>query len=318
MEENSGFSGEEREAGRRLLERCRLRVVVQSLSRAPFTRHRRTPLITGGGLLAIALLFSQCKRPATISASKAREHVELLVAAVRSDLEEVRKGLPEGARLVEPYLLEGKYEEPGESRAILDKARSKVQDLRVAKSTFFALADPRGIVIRSDQEHDSLSGKALFAAFPELKSALSGKYVETRGSLPEASGVRGRKDGQWVAAIGIGEPGNAKGLYVTGWSWSGYAYRLENQLRSSVRSADAEEKDPLVYVYVVVGGEVYGAPISPEVNARAVQNERFLERAKDLVLSEEREITGREFGIAFVRTPALGSDVGIAVLRSET
>jgi hypothetical protein len=113
---------------------------------------------------------------------------------------------------------------------------------------------------------------------------------------------------------------DTKGLYVTGWSWSAYAYRLENQLRSSVRSElDRQGKEPLVYVYVVVGGDVFGAPISPDVNAKAVADQRFLEGAKDApVAGVELEITGRAFGMAFQRTPPLGADVGVAVLRSET
>jgi hypothetical protein len=38
--------------------------------------------------------------------------------------------------------------------------------------------------------------------------------------------------------------------------------------------------------------------------------------AEPLVL--ELEITGREFGLAFIRVEELGKDVGVAVLRSET
>lgn len=294
---------------------------MQTPSHSSFARQRLTStVITLIALTGILLSISQCKRAGAISVARAKEHVSVLMAAVQGDLQEVRKGLPEGAGLVKEYLRAGKYEEPTESLHVLNRARSKVQDLRVAKSTFFALVNVRGTVLRSDQEHDALAGKNLFGAFPELKGALAGKYLETRGSLAEAAGVRGRKDGQWVAAIGVNEAGEAIGLYLTGWSWSRYAYRLENHLRSSVRSAlSADEKEPLLYVYLVVGGEVFGAPISPEINARAVQKERFLERATgSAVLAEEREITGRDFGIAFQRAPELGAEVGVAVLRSET
>ena len=108
--------------------------------------------------------------------------------------------------------------------------------------------------------------------------------------------------------------GQVRGLYVTGWSWSAYAYRLENQLRSQVRSGLGEgDKEPLVYVYMVVEKEVYGAPVSPDVNARAVKERNFKTPAK-----LELEITGRAFGMAYAPAPAFGPDVGIAVLRSET
>ncbi|HEY8944352.1 MAG TPA: hypothetical protein VIM73_08820 [Polyangiaceae bacterium] len=270
-------------------------------------------------LLGLVTLMG-CNRTSELSVQQAREHVALLAKAVRTDVEEVRQGLPKGAEFVKEYLRAEKYEEPAEARDVLDRARNKVQDLRVAKSTFFALTDVRGTVIRSDQEHDALAGKGLFAAFPKLQDALTGKYVETRGNMAEAAGVRGRKDGQWVAAVAARDGAEARGLYVTGWSWSAYAYRLENQLRGAVRSSQqAGEKDPLLYVYVVVEKDVFGAPVSPDVNARAVAEEAFFGKARGAeVATAEREITGRRFGIAFQRTPELGDEVGIAVLRSET
>jgi hypothetical protein len=111
-----------------------------------------------------------------------------------------------------------------------------------------------------------------------------------------------------------------KGLYVMGWSWSAYAYRLERALSSNLRSALAEnEKMPLVYVYVVVGKDVFGTPISPEVNAHAIAALAPLSNASATTpTSFELEIAGREFGLAVELAPDLGKDVAVAVLRSET
>jgi len=263
----------------------------------------------------LLLLFLACKRESEVSARKAEEHVRLVVEAVRTDVEEIRQGLPKGAEHVKPYFVAGSFEDATAAREVLDRARNKVQDLRVAKSTFFALVTPDGNVLRSDQEHDALAGKNSFSGFGELRTALSGKYVETRGALDALSGVRGRPDAQWVAAAPVSVDGQVRGLYVTGWSWSAYAYRLENQLRSQVRSGLADrEKEPLVYVYVVVDKDVYGAPISPEVNARAVAERRLAGSPA----TAELELTGRAFGLAYQPTPALGAGVGVVVLRSET
>jgi hypothetical protein len=114
--------------------------------------------------------------------------------------------------------------------------------------------------------------------------------------------------------------GVVKGIYAAGWSWSAYAYRLETQLRGTVRGALAErEHEPLLYVYVVVDKDVFGAPVSPEINARALKEKNLLAQAhgtEPVVL--ELSITEREFGLAFARVPELGPEVGIAVLRSET
>ncbi len=166
-----------------------------------------------------------------------------------------------------------------------------------------------------------MAGKNAFKSFPELKQALSGKYVETRGSMPEAAGVNG-PDGQWVAAAPIVVEGKTRGLYISGWSWASYAYRLENAIRSKVKSEvlnNSSKKEPLIYVYVVVGDQAFGAPVSPEVNAKAILDEKPLEHAQgDAVFAKNVEITGRDFGLAVQRVPALGKDVAVAVLRSET
>jgi hypothetical protein len=270
---------------------------------------------------ACACFLLACTKTGEVSKKKAREHVELLAKAAHVDVEEVRKGLPLGAKELETFFANAKDAENAAAAShALELARNRVQDLRTAKSTFFLLADSNGFILRSDLEHDALAGKNLFSAFPELKAGMS-KYSETRGSMPEAAGVRGRPDAQWAAATPVTKGGAATGLYATGWSWSAYAYRLENQLRSLVKSdaAATKTKEPLVYVYVMVEKEAYGAPISPDVNAKAVKDSGLMGRASgEAVVDIEQEIEGREFGIALRRVPALGTDVAIAVVRSET
>jgi hypothetical protein len=285
---------------------------------------RRLP--TRGALavltVLLALVEGGCAKTGELSKQKARAHVELLAKAAVTDVEEVRKGLPLGAKQLETYFAQDK---PGENavaaKDALDLARNRVQDLRIAKSTFFLIANKDGGVLRSDLEHDSLAGKNLFGAFADLRAAASGKYVEARGSMPEVAGVRGRADAQWTAATPILKGADVAGVYATGWSWSAYAYRLENQLRSQVKSeaAAAKAKEPLVYVYVVVEREAYGAPVSPDVNAKAIKDSGLMGKASgEAVVDAAREIEGRDFGIALRRVPALGADVAIAVVRSET
>jgi len=269
-----------------------------------------------------ALSVAGCKKQSAISAEKAKADVVRLAQATHTDVSEVRSGLPQGAKLLLPIFATGKpaSDDPHAARLALETARNKVQDLRVSKGTFFAVTGSDGIVIRNDQEQDSMAGHALLPAFPELKAALAGQYVESRGSLPEAAGVRGRADGQWIAAQPVLSGTEVKGLYVTGWSWAAYARRLEFALASNLRSALAEgQKMPLVYVYLIVGKEVFGAPISPEVNARAIAQLSPLSNASATTPSSfELEIAGREFGLALELTPDLGKDVAVAVLRSET
>jgi hypothetical protein len=282
------------------------------------------PLPTLGVVAASFALLLGCTKTSEVSKQKARAEVEVLSKAATVDVEEVRKGLPLGAKQLEAFfgLADDKAQaDAAAAKEALNTARGRVQDLRTAKSTFFLIADKMGVIIRSDLEHDALATKNLFNAFGALTGAAAGKYVEARGSMAEAAGVRGRSDGQWAAATPVMKGTEVAGVYATGWSWSAYAYRLENQLRSIVKSEAAETstREPLVYVYVVVDKEAYGAPISPDVNAKAVRDSGLLGRAKgEGVVDATQEIEGRDFGIALRRVPALGSDVAIAVVRSET
>jgi hypothetical protein len=265
-----------------------------------------------------------CRDTGKLSVERAKTHAAFLVETVAKDVEEVRGGLPQGAdALGAKWKAEPSLDTDLKSvQYALEDARRKVQDLRVAKSTFFALADLNGMVLRNDQDPDRMAGKSVMAAFPALADAKT-RYVETTGSMPEASGVRApRPDGQWVAAAPVKVDGVAKGLYVTGWSWASYAYRLEFALRGKIRSqltGDPNDKEPLVYVFVVVGKSVYGAPVSPDVNMSTIAALDPLAKVKeDEPFTAEVNITDRRFGLAVRRTASLGTDIGIAVLRSET
>jgi hypothetical protein len=265
-----------------------------------------------------------CGNTTKLSMVRAEAHVGFLVETAAKDVEEVRRGLPQGAdQLGAQWKTQPTLEaDLKEVHQALEVARRKVQDLRVAKSTFFALADLNGNVLRNDQDQDRMSGRPLFGSFPNLRTAKE-RYVETLGSMPEASGVRApRPDGEWVAGTPVKVDGAVKGLYVTGWAWSSYAYRLEFALRGQIKSELADKKgdhEPLVYAFVVVGKSVYGAPVSPDVSRSSLGELDPLSKVKEAdTYTDHLDITGRTYGVAVKRAPSLGPDVAIAVLRSET
>jgi hypothetical protein len=325
------------------------------------------------GALALGLSLG-CRDTTKVSTERASRHVATLAETVQADVDELRRGLPEGAKTLVPLFRAHSRAagapqaaaapsgsagalasttppavsaaaqpkgaasarpapssgpaEAGASRDVLDaatareallKAREKVQDLRVAKATFFALTDSSAIVLRDDQEQDLMATKPLLPFYPELRRALSGKYAEARGSMPEAAGVRGRADGQWIAAQPVMVEGRVRALYIAGWSWSAYAYRLETSIRGIVRSELPENSsEPLLYVLIIVGKEVFAAPVSPDVDIRAVKDLDPLSQVQgESVWARPITITSRAYGLAVRRTPVLGPDVAIAVLRSE-
>ncbi len=304
------------------------------------------------GLLA-AWPLGGCENTAKTSVAKATPHVSRLVQATSGDIQELERGLPKGARALGQELFPQEKQgvadagvdaaasppkqagasalkDPQELKRVIEAVRAKDPDLRIAKSTFFAVADPSGKVLRNDQQQDLMAGKSLFDSYPELKAALSSKqpFVRARGSMPEASGIRGREDAQLVLASPIregGKPaGEVKALYVSGWSWTSYCYRLENALKGWHQDERGEEngkpgKMPVAYVFAVVGDKVYGAPEAPQVNIDTIAGLKLLEHTQgDSVYSKELEITERSFGVVAQRAPALGEDVAIAILRSET
>ncbi|HMA97680.1 MAG TPA: hypothetical protein VKP30_33575 [Polyangiaceae bacterium] len=275
-------------------------------------------------LAAFALiLLLGCSKSVETSVALAREHVAMLVTVAGTDVEELQRGLPEGAKHLQ-QLYSSKVpprDSLSEVREQLDRARNKVQDLRVAKSTFFVVAEPNGTVLRSDREPDLMAGRNLFTSFPTIRDTLKGTSVVTRGEMPEAAGVKGRRDGQFVVSTPIVADNAVVGVYASGWSWSAYAFRLQNALLSEVRSRrkSEREKEPLLYVYLVVDDSVFGAPSAPEVNAEAIRKLSMLTRINgDQVFATPLEVTGREFGLAVRRAPSLGQNVAVAVLRSET
>lgn len=252
----------------------------------------------------------------------AAKHARRLAETAKQDVVEIRQGLPRGAEELakawgeEPNPLG----DPEAARRLLTRARDKVQDLRVAKSTFFALAGLDGSVVRNDREQDRMAGRPLFASFPELARAASGQYVEALGVMVEAHGVKGKPDAEWVAAQGVRVGDAVRALYVTGWAWTSYAYRLEFALRgqTDIELRGTRKNVPLLYVFVVVGSDVYGSPAAPEVNARAISEHAPLQHlAADGTFSTLLEITGRRFALGVHSAFDLAPGVAIAVLRSE-
>jgi hypothetical protein len=275
----------------------------------------------------VALSASACTDTAKVSEGKAVAHAERLAKLADDDVEEVRRGLPHGAKSL-GQVWDGKKDpmaDPSLARRGLDRARDENRDLAVAKSTFFAMTDDKGTVLRSDQEPDILAGKSLVASYPDMAKVLAGEAIEMRGSMPETAGARTGGDEQWVAAAPVRDAqGKVRGIYASGWSMRRFAYHLEETLKSdmmteALRAGDKNVKLPLIYVFVVAGSKVYGAPVTPLVNTETLQKLDLPSRMADgATFHQTLEITGRGFGLAARRAPRMGPDIGVAVLRSET
>jgi hypothetical protein len=264
-----------------------------------------------------------CTDSSKTSERKAIEHADRLAKLADDDVDEVRRGLPRGAQALGQL-----WDTPADPKAdpwavwhALDRVRDHDRDLTVAKSTFFALTDDKGVVIRSDQDPDILEGKSLTGAYPETAKVLSGASVETVGSMPENAGARTGSDDQWVAAAPVRDRNSVvRGMYATGWSFTRFAYHLEETLKHDFmdKALKGQFKIPLVYVFVFVGPKVYGAPVTPLVDAQALEALDLPSKTADgTTLHQRLEVAGRTYGLAAKRAPKLGQSAGVAVLRSE-
>lgn len=285
---------------------------------------RRFVLGVSSQFAAIALcsaLFG-CEGTGKVSAQKATVHMEYIAKAVRGDVKEIRSGMPAGAKALEELFQNAAPEVPGpvDAREALIRVRAKNNDLDSAKSTFFLIATVDGTIIRNNLEEDEMAGKNLFEVYPAAKKNRKDSYYEFNGSWDVARGVNNKDDAQHCAVAPVVLEGKTVGYFVSGFSWSSYAYRLETSLRSEILQNTKEgDKVPLLYVYVLAGGKSYGAPVSPEVNGQAILKLNPVEKTKGgEVVSLPLEITRREFGVALKHFPELGDDVVLAVLRSET
>lgn len=285
-----------------------------------------TGLVMGGALVG-------CKDRGQKSADEARADVQKLVELTAKDVAEVERGLPEGAKKLSELLLKevGKDGDPKQNspavRSALLKMRQQVPDLGIAKSTFFAFADEKGIAVRNDFEQDTMAGKDLVKAWPGLEPVLkNAPFTATTGRFPGAPNPAG-PDKEWVAAVPVKKAdGSPQGMLVTGWTYRRFAYHLQvtlqRELQDQLMRSGDKGKMPIVYVCLFDNEGIYGAgapgsaPV-PEVNEKALAEVGLYAKTEAGVASSPLRISDREFGWAAARLPKLGSDVGVVVLRSE-
>lgn len=267
---------------------------------------------TDFALLLALTLVAGCRDRSADSAVFAKSHAVSLAAVVERDVAEVERGIPEGAERLRPFVATPEVQDATAVRRILLRTRREVVALNVAKSTFFLLTDDHGVVLRSDHDPDDLVGRKLFAAYPELAAAGDTKFVTTRGPF---DATRAGPDAIWLAASPVG----SQGILVTGWTYRAYARRLFESLRSELVAQARGEPGKLSVFYVGLFDRagVYSSPTTPSVDEQAMRDSDLVTKTALGPCSGTVTITRRVFGYGAVRTPKLGPEVGVYVLRSE-
>ena len=273
--------------------------------------------------LALLAPLVGCKDQAKESAARAGQNATDMAALVEKDVAEIERGMPEGAKRLGPMLLAGNadpHQDVAGVRKALQRVRRDVMDLGIAKSTFFALADPSGVAIRNDLEEDVMAGQNLFKVFPALAKARDG-YVTTTGVFPNASTKNG-PDEDWIAGVPVKQDSGATGaVFVTGWTYRFFARHLQESLKDRLveeaKKTGTEGKIPVFYVAVFDKTGVYSAPLTPVVDEKALAEQDLVGKTAGGAAQGTLALTERAFGWAAARTPKLAPDTGVVVLRSE-
>lgn len=275
-------------------------------------------------LAPFVLLLAACDDGGKASQQSAADELDHLLPVVKEDIAQVHRGLPEGAKKLGKLLDPDTLVNPAAIQRSIARARADVHDLAVAKSTWFSYADTTGTVLRSESDPDTLAGKSVLPAFPALKKALepAGAFADGYGKMPELVwSKKGEPDMAWLAAVGVkDDKGAVKGIFVTGWSFRAFAYHLEQSAKMAMeeRAKKAGKKNtPIGYVYLVKGKAVYGAPATPGVNEKKLDELDVLGKTAGGAYRGTVEISNRVFGLAATRVPEMGDDAAVAVLASD-
>jgi hypothetical protein len=282
--------------------------------------NRRTLL---AALVPLVLALPACDEARKASELSASDELGHLLPLAKEDVAQVRHGLPAGTEKLAKALDADTLLNPTAVQKAIARARAEVPELAICKSTWFSFADPTGTVLRSEQDPDMLAGKSVLSAFPALKKATEAGsgLAEAFGEMKELKMAKTGPDLAWLAAMPVkDDKGGVKGMFVTGWSFRAFAYHLEQSAKMKVAetSRDKGKKNPpMVYIYVLKGKTAYGAPGTPDVNAKAIEDMDLLGKTAGGTYKGALEITNRTFGVAGARLPEMGDDAALAVIASE-
>src|SRR4051794_19691202 len=116
------------------------------------TLSSRARCARAGLIAALAVAAAGCTDKGKASETAARTDVAAVAALAEKDVAEVERGLPAGAEKLSALWSKGAdpHQDLPAVRSALLRVRRDVPDLTIAKSTFFALADDKGIAVRND------------------------------------------------------------------------------------------------------------------------------------------------------------------------
>lgn len=270
---------------------------------------------------ATSSVFSTgCSDHAKLAQEHSSDATNMALETFTRDVEQVRKGMPEGAKILGARMPADPRGNRLELQTSIKAARDNVKDLAYAKSTFFSFAGTDGVVLRSEIDPDRLVDQNVLTVFPDLKKALEpgAGLVEAYGEMDALRGVKKGNDIAWIVAHAVpGADGKPQGLFLSGWSIRLYIGFVQDAVRSKLdtKTKDTSEKVE-AYLYLVKGSGAYGHPDAPDVHAEELLKHDLVNKVKNGDYRAKVELEDKTWGIVAKKAPQFGDDAVIAAIST--
>lgn len=267
--------------------------------------------------------------------SKADKQAELAVKDLDDVLDVVEKrhvqglarALPQAAKDLGAKLAGVDLEKEA---AAFPALRDKVDDLRSAKRSYFAVVDQGGEVQWVDDPAWPVVHRKIALGFPAVQTVLDGKSeyekgIGRYGGADEAATT-------FVEAVPLRKADGTKlGALVACWEAHDAAEDLRRQLLTKllqqsaqpVKRVKAKDKlklmldQPDVWVGIFRNQWLYLQDDAPQPLEQALEAQGFFEKTKGGAWHGTFDVMNKGWGAAAKRTPSLAPDVGIVVARLD-
>ena len=219
--------------------------------------------------------------------------------------------------------------ELGKEAVAFNAIRDKVDDLRSAKRSYFAVVDASGEVQWVDDDAWPVVHRKIAVGFPAVQDVIDGKTAFGKGI-----GRYGGADEaatSFVEAVPLIKDGKLLGALVALWEAHDAAEDLRRQLLTQLLQKSAQPmkrvkaKDKLkllldqpdVWVGLFRGQWLYLQEDAPQPLEEALQAQKFTDKTNAGAWKGTFDVMNKGWGAAARRLPSLGADVGVVVARLD-